>query len=840
MKKHIIILAAFFAAALLISGCYPNEELKSKAQGLTISLYSDEPETKSGDGTSFENVIDHFEFFFFKDAAGTQPIPGMHGSVDGDETTLDTSENGDFSALHKGTSYVYILANFPETFDHSHDWTMAQLLALEINAPIVKEKKTGLDPDTNQEEETGEVVFCDYLVMDSYQKASDGTAATYTTKLTPQQVDDEADVTIGLSRLSTKLVLIIDVASSVDGNMPNEKWTPVLKDTRAYYVNALNNKTTVSANAIQRSGIPAREAASYQYLTYPTKYPLTPDPKGANPGYHFTTASVFTYPQTWNANENGEPYFKVQMTWSSNYRGTAPVYYKIRVPKAASDGTCTLNRNTCYTVTANLAIIDTENEYVEVTPSYKVTPWAASGWIGGDNLAVARFFNVPKTVYEIFSQEELSIPFYSSSAVSAYLEQVEYRHYGDKSRPLYHFTLGEPTTTITLPTTDSNGKTVASAAQDKNEYKVEIDGKFAKFTHKLTNIYTERIIQIKIKNLDGAEEIVTIHQHPALEVKAWPSTTAFVNGHFARASANVHVNGTTTKMGVGYTVNYLPDSGQKRYHSDDRNISGYWYHPGGTTYNESQCPRVQKNTSKGIYGAVEGDWSFSMNGDFPNLISVAVTAFNETNNSYTIVENGTVSAPKTYRVGDPRVSAGTLFDDLKSYLYQSSTVRNDNGTTTVGAAVYKAWDTPSEILISSTNKNDGNVIAPKLLVSSFFNAMPSGSPCTYAETRKRAATYQEAGYPAGRWRLPTEAEIMFLYARQIDGTIPTLWGNGTKYWCADGRYVQIQNGVPTFFDNDGQGHYNRFVYDLWYWGDDPQEDTETYWPNMHLVKPNQQ
>ena len=35
-------------------------------------------------------------------------------------------------------------------------------------------------------------------------------------------------------------------------------------------------------------------------------------------------------------------------------------------------------------------------------------------------------------------------------------------------------------------------------------------------------------------------------------------------------------------------------------------------------------------------------------------------------------------------------------------------------------------------------------------------------------------------------------------------------------------------------DSDGrQRAWARFVYDLWYWGDDPMPDAETYWPNMH-------
>ena len=110
---------------------------------------------------------------------------------------------------------------------------------------------------------------------------------------------------------------------------------------------------------------------------------------------------------------------------------------------------------------------------------------------------------------------------------------------------------------------------------------------------------------------------------------------------------------------------------------------------------------------------------------------------------------------------------------------------------------------------------------------------------SFVDTQKRAATYQEAGYPAGRWRLPTEAEIAFMIDMQILGVIPTVWGGTTRYWCADGRAVYNNGGHPDFIPTSGN-HYNRFVYDLWYWGDEPMADTETYHPNMHLVAPNNQ
>lgn len=142
----------------------------------------------------------------------------MHGRVTGSEKVLDTSENGEYNALRKGTSYVYILANYPGSIDHATDHTLAELLALPVDDPIVTATEKKLNPITGDMEETGNVTYCSSLVMDSYQKATETDPETYLTKLTPQAIEEEREVTIKLSRLAAKLALIINVEPSVPGS----------------------------------------------------------------------------------------------------------------------------------------------------------------------------------------------------------------------------------------------------------------------------------------------------------------------------------------------------------------------------------------------------------------------------------------------------------------------------------------------------------------------------------------------------------------------------------------------------------------------------------------------
>ena len=102
----------------------------------------------------------------------------------------------------------------------------------------------------------------------------------------------------------------------------------------------------------------------------------------------------------------------------------------------------------------------------------------------------------------------------------------------------------------------------------------------------------------------------------------------------------------------------------------------------------------------------------------------------------------------------------------------------------------------------------------------------------------RCALYQEGGYPAGRWRLPTYSEVEFIMGLSTQGKIPTLFNMSTPndfegYWCANGKVVLDNNVVkletPGNYTNSGPTA-PRCVYDLWYWGD----EHSTYETTWHL------
>ena len=837
--KKILTYAALAFAALAAFSCQGVVEGPDASDGvLILSLDSGEMDTKAAD-TSFETAIDHFDYFFFADAEGTTPIEGMHGRAEGSSKRLDTQEGADFAPLRARTSYVYVLANYPAALDHSHDWTLAEILDLDVTAPILTGKETETNPITGDTEETGVVSFADNLVMDSWQKVEGN--YVYTVELTPAKIQEQRTVSVPLTRLAAKITVDINITDTVivAGNV----WTPCTELLKAYYVNALNNKATVRGTPVKRPE--PTDASGYEYVTYPQAYPMTPTPaKGV---YKYTTDPVYTYPQKWASEDDGEPYFKIQMPWINDNgngalsMGSSNFYYKVTIPKPGTDGKWTLERNKWYKVSLTLSMLSTLEDYAEIDFDCTVVPWAESGWTGGSGLSSARFFDVPTREFTLYSDEELAIPYSSSSMVNATFTEISYKYYGDTDGDTFEYVFQDDAfnkteeggkTSITLKTTDSNGKTVAQAARETHTYEVSADGKFVNFEHSLEKIYTVREITLTITNKDNKSATVYIHQHPAIELKKHATKNVFVNGWFARAQADVR-DADGNLMGVKFGPTTYFDKGWYPYHS-----TSYW--------NGSY---IKNDSARGNIGSVYGNNNSGVSANSVYTTEIIVSAFNEENNTFEIdyrnatTYNGGTATRHTrhYRIGDPRVPASNHYTEtqfsIPDYLYSDKTHRDpvtDDPITTDEDGqplqdVFKRWEDPMMILIADQGVDANEVIAPHFLISSAMNVM-SGA-LTHLQSVRRAATYQEDGYPAGRWRLPTEAEIAFIVARQKEGSLPWLFAQ-TYYHCANGRmvYVGMNNNPPVSVEP--VNGYNRFVYDLWYWGDEKM-DASVYHPNMH-------
>lgn len=212
----------------------------------------------------------------------------------------------------------------------------------------------------------------------------------------------------------------------------------------------------------------------------------------------------------------------------------------------------------------------------------------------------------------------------------------------------------------------------------------------------------------------------------------------------------------TPSLNTSYNVATKSDSGQNGYVIINNN---------------------RRQTSS--WNVVNGLGSGSGSSSSPYMYVVTVTSFNDTN----------------YVIGDPRSNESNTL---------AFTKENDVNSTKL-----------EHYYPTQTSTEYAKYISPKFRICSGYGRLGSVS-LTKATAEYRCASYQEDGYPAGRWRLPTAAELSYIGQLCAEGKIPPLFSSGNSYWAASGGF--------RYNDDDGEftaqstASYVRCVYDDWYWG----------------------
>lgn len=241
-----------------------------------------------------------------------------------------------------------------------------------------------------------------------------------------------------------------------------------------------------------------------------------------------------------------------------------------------------------------------------------------------------------------------------------------------------------------------------------------------------------------------------------------------------------------------------------------------------TQYPAMYINDIQSNKYAYINGQVNGNSQVTAYDDHNNSLSVLVDRrtindSGDNTNSHMYRINVTTVAGMNYTIGDPRLWATqnvTTLDNLGADYMEAAEINED-------------------------------MIAPQFMVAS---STGKSQTLSYKYAATRCAAYQENGFPAGRWRVPTKAEIMFLIQLSEKGKIPTLFTPDTDmsngaYWCSSGVVYPLKNGnVKTveyrnFTDAASicANNWVRCVYDTWYWGEDPIEAYKTTWGGYHTT-----
>ena len=189
------------------------------------------------------------------------------------------------------------------------------------------------------------------------------------------------------------------------------------------------------------------------------------------------------------------------------------------------------------------------------------------------------------------------------------------------------------------------------------------------------------------------------------------------------------------------------------------------------------------------------------------------TGSNSNPNQYTIYISA-LDVNDKYLIGDPRQESPTKLSNLN----------NKNG----GLQSYM----PTQ----DDNGNTNLVIAPAFKIASSWGMTTGGS---YTQMQRRCASYQENGYPAGRWRLPTESEIEYIVKLSDQRKIPELFDG--EYFAASGRVYKTSTSGGSFSKNPDKNseHAVRCVYDVWYWGNDKIPNPNVFtWGDTDPIRPS--
>ena len=206
------------------------------------------------------------------------------------------------------------------------------------------------------------------------------------------------------------------------------------------------------------------------------------------------------------------------------------------------------------------------------------------------------------------------------------------------------------------------------------------------------------------------------------------------------------------------------------------------------------------DTNRFIYGETSGRYTtYDDDGNYLGGANSVTSGSNNNPYQYTIYISSFDIEGSDYAIGDPRSESVDNLSALRKRDYY-----NENLT----------------YYYPARQEDADNVVAPAFKIASSWGVTYDIS---FESAQKRCASYQENGYPAGRWRVPTEAEIAYVVSLSHDEKIPELF-DGT-YFASSGNYY---NSSRNDFTGSGGAQAVRCVYDVWYWGDDKIENPNRF------------
>ena len=697
---------------------------------------------------------------------------------------------------------------------------------------------------------------------------------------------------IDVKRFAAKVTVSIHVENPVvlshrdDTHDPVETWVPVLHTMRVYLVDGVKS-VYLGGNDTNP------DYFTYAPQDVDTKRPFVKN-DGADTPYvtpttegYYDTYPMYTYPLEWETNiqkdtahlggKYHEPYLKLEMDWTRVPDGhytydRRKYYYKVLLPFDKFE------RNHWYGLLLDVGILGSETDEGKalLDPSCYILDWQNITETLNKNAVIskARYLSVEKESWELNNIASTTIPFLSSHIVSIVTDSIKV------TRPYY----GQITTEIGRRVGDYHPELHAWIRQKEGteEYYLDYiakegdpqrppeDDEQYNPVHWLSNTSTSIVLDHDLQNdyrltsfdyspytidfyivhsdLDSSTitykqylRHIKIVQYPAIYIESTRNSDFAIQIFGDKNSA----------IPCGYYP--LSDQPWSTY------PWGYVYVNGGRFLRQfsSKYPTSTDPRKDPYYNLVEESsqkeyqWqAVWYTGGSRDMFTINVTV---------------LPSDSDFVIGDPRTkevdNLGPTPNDPQRYasMYEfSAPNENDKGIlgdSFASTATHPHYDENGSrtgfayapVAPSISNGDEGertlsyyhpadksnrtaNMLAPSFRISSKFGGTEFGTISKEA-AEWRCASYQEDGFPAGRWRLPTKAEIKFVVQLSANKAFERLFEN-LYYWSAHCAVRPDENANLSESNNpnNGAGALLRCVYDSWYWGDTQESQREVfYW-----------
>ena len=484
-----------------------------------------------------------------------------------------------------------------------------------------------------------------------------------------------------------------------------------------------------------------------------------------------TDNPFYTYPTNWLNDENSRTHFIMTVHWQKEGTNIVmPTYYEVNVNNAGSY----TQRNRHYRITQEISVLGSEDEDTPVIlyPSnYIVLPW---GNVHEDvNSNTESDADLSRFRYLVVDETNVEMDNVASKQIYFFSsDPVDLSSVDVK----WYYTAQETTDTLTFATLGNATRMVNQKTGDIT-YEISNENPVSGVPNRIKENYK---ITIRIHNgdKDNPDDYSYIYvEHPLKNTVTQDAdyTSYFIDLVVQHSDQNKYKETIQITQHPMIVIKADPNS-------KPNDNGGVWVNNGSN------------------YGGVHG-----------------LTGSNKNPNRY-IISVSALDTGSDYIIGDPRE---LTVNNLSTNFANAPTMRYEGDTQNRQLKYYHLTD--------ETSKTSA-MISPQFMIASSYGVT---SDVSKANARRRCATYQEDGYPAGRWRLPTQAEIQYIVQLSAWKVIPTLFGTTdsdteAKYWSANGAViVKAKSGTVTSTTETGDGPV-RCVYDTWYWTDKCNKTTFTW------------